>query len=72
MPCKCNNHIDGEGIGMCMKRDLMFNQQFSCFVTSPSSCMDSKDIQNNDSMQKSAIACEDKNEGKVISILCVY
>ena len=67
MPCKCNNHVDDDGIGRCRKRDTLFNQQFSCYVMSPSSCIDAEDIPNNNDMQKSAIACEDKNEGKVIS-----
>ena len=64
MPCKCSHHIDSEGIGKCLKRDGSFSGQFSCLVWSPSSCIDAKDVPEYDYLQKSAIACEDKNERK--------
>ena len=66
MPCKCNEYIDGDGFGKCLKRDGSFNQQFSCYVRRPSYCNDAKDVPSNDFMQKSAVACEDKNERKTI------
>ena len=69
MPCKCTEYVDADGIGNCLKRDSAFNELFSCFVKSPSSCIDAKDAQNFEEFrmyQKSAIACEDKNERKTI------
>ena len=66
MPCKCHAHVDAEGIGKCLKRDKSFNQLFSCFVISPSSCIDASDVPGHEELQKSAVACEDKNEGENI------
>lgn len=64
MPCRCNNHFDDDGFGMCHKRDKNFNGNFSCFVDHPSSCVDLLEHPKLDGKFMSGIACEDKNEGK--------
>ena len=56
--CECNTTVDKYA---CMKRDEQFNGSFSCYVKEPSLCNDLKEINGK---QRSARACEDKNEGE--------
>ena len=65
-PCKCSNILNENGVGACLKRDANFNGKFSCFVAKPSACPDVIDSDSNNGRQLSAMACEDKNEGKIL------
>ena len=64
-PCKCNSHVDDDGFGICRKKDLRFFGAFSCFVDYPSSCLDVLHTPEDSGKYMSAIACEDRNEGKL-------
>ena len=62
-PCKCNSFVDGNGFGLCHKRDIRFSGFYSCFVDHPSSCIDVLQVSKDSGKYMSAVACEDKNEG---------
>ena len=61
-PCECDTAVDKEA---CTKRDEHFNGSFSCYVKEPSTCKDLKIVSGSiiHGKQRSASACEDKNEG---------
>ena len=69
VPCKCSNISNENGFRACQKRNDNFNGKFSCFVVQPSACPDVIDSDSNNGRQLSAMACEDKNEGKIIKLL---
>ena len=56
--------MNESGFGACLKRDANFNGEFSCFVAQPSACPDITNSHSNPGKKLSAMACEDKNEGK--------
>ena len=63
--CKCSAFVDGEGYGGCQKRDPRIGSSFSCYVDKFSGCKDLVATKENGNLTISAIACEDKNEGKI-------
>lgn len=65
LPCSCNDTMTDE-LGPCNVRDSRFHGKFSCAVNVPSLCTDL--ISVSPTMQFSAAACEDKNEG----MICYY
>ena len=60
LPCNCNDTMTDE-LGPCKARDSRFQGKFSCMVNVPSLCTDL--ISVSPTIQFSAAACEDKNEG---------
>ena len=70
-PCECDTDVDKDA---CTKRDENFNGSFSCYVKdckgltcNLSTCKELKIVSGgtNPGKQRSASACEDKNEGKL-------
>ena len=61
MACICEDLLDEDGNGQCLKRDYGFGGKFSCIVKENSDCDDT--IVKHNGLHFSALACEDKNEG---------
>ena len=66
--CECNDTIKDD-LGPCKFRDSRFHGKFSCAVNIPSLCTDL--ISVSPTLQLSAAACEDKNEGMLILDLII-